>query len=105
MACDVSITDNPTPWHFDYEGCNNTQTGFMDINDLNESIVVEGGEFAGQKKLKFAYTGENTNNHPMETTIWIPELEAKDSSDNINPTKVFWYIVKKTKEYVCPQCL
>ena len=35
-------------------------------------------------------------------------LEAEDpelAESPVNPTKVFWWLVEKAKEYLCPECI
>ena len=43
------------------------------------------------------------------TEFSVPDLEDTDGelseSDRLNPTKVFWFIVKKAKSYLCPTCM
>lgn len=66
-------------------------------------ITVSGKEIEiiGEQEYRLlSIVGRNTNGSPISVEIFAPKEEGE-----INPTKVFNYIVKKLKEVLCPKCM
>lgn len=50
-------------------------------------------------------SGTDTDGELIPTTTLSDDENEMSSSDRLNPTKVFWWVVKKAKGLLCPSCM
>lgn len=107
MACEITTLE-VNGWDVEYQGCNSSQIGNISLSHLDCQV----NENDGKTYHRIKYEGTNTNGDAILQKPWIPAEEIEDlpsgedygNAANINPTKVFNWIVKKAKGYLCPQC-
>lgn len=71
--------------------------GFVEINYIEISNGV----------IKYHLSGSlegGTVLEPYDFEVLESE-DAELAEEPINPTKVFWWIAQKAKEYLCPECI
>lgn len=91
--CDITIVEvNGTSDEFEaiFEDCNAEQASVQ---------VVLLGEVPENQGGKYSIIGTATDGSPIEQEIIVP------NSERINPTKVFKWVAKKLKKYLCPTCM
>lgn len=107
MACNI-ILDQQNGWQFDFYGCDTSQNGSVTISHLETELNPHDSKYYHRMN----YVGTATDGSSVDQNPWIEASEIEDvpnggdlgDSANINPTKVFNWIVKKAKGYLCPQC-
>lgn len=75
----------------------NFSADFEDCNQNNGDLQAE-RLFVGGLQTFYAVSGTDTNGNPYQDEILV------DNADTVNPTKVFWAVVKVLKKTLCPTC-
>lgn len=50
-------------------------------------------------------SGTDTDGETISSTTLSDDEDEMSASDRLNPTKVFWWVVKKAKGLLCPSCM
>lgn len=84
MSCEINITQI-NGQTCDFQGCNSSQQGQVSYTYVEDDV--------------YHFTGTATDGTPLDFEETVP------SESSVSPSKIFQFIVKKAKEYLCPQCM
>lgn len=96
---DYSIISNNLLFSFSFTDGNGNNGSITSSVSTNTFVVN------GVTCYKVVTSGTNVEGDPISFAIYAPTEEIENENGDINPTKLFNYIIDKAKKFLCPKCL